>query len=136
MEGGIGFGLGAILKSEITLDQGRVVQDNFDGYEVLTIDEMPQVEVHIMPSTESPTGVGQPGVPPIGPAVATRSTPPPGCGCGCCRSAGRTGRRPDWRRLSSLRLARAHLGPEKERSPVGIQTSALPPRHPNISTIG
>ena len=70
MEGGIGFGLGAILKSEITLDQGRVVQDNFDGYEVLTIDEMPQVEVHIMPSKESPTGVGEPGVPPIGPAVA------------------------------------------------------------------
>jgi isoquinoline 1-oxidoreductase subunit beta len=70
MEGGIGFGLGAILKSEITLDQGRVVQDNFDGYEVLTIDEMPQVEVHIMPSRESPTGVGEPGVPPIGPAVA------------------------------------------------------------------
>jgi isoquinoline 1-oxidoreductase beta subunit len=70
MEGGIGFGLGAILKSEITLDQGRVVQDNFDSYEVLTIDEMPQVEVHIMPSRESPTGVGEPGVPPIGPAVA------------------------------------------------------------------
>jgi isoquinoline 1-oxidoreductase beta subunit len=70
MEGGIGFGLGAILKSEITLDQGRVVQDNFDGYEVLTIDQMPQVEVHIMPSKESPTGVGEPGVPPIGPAVA------------------------------------------------------------------
>jgi isoquinoline 1-oxidoreductase beta subunit len=70
MEGGIGFGLGAILKSEITLDQGRVVQGNFDSYQVLTIDEMPQVEVHIMPSKESPTGVGEPGVPPIGPAVA------------------------------------------------------------------
>ncbi|MEM7023219.1 MAG: molybdopterin cofactor-binding domain-containing protein, partial [Pseudomonadota bacterium] len=70
IEGGIGFGLGAILKSEITLDQGRVVQNNFDGYEVLTIDEMPKVEVHIMPSAESPTGVGEPGVPPVGPAVA------------------------------------------------------------------
>jgi isoquinoline 1-oxidoreductase subunit beta len=70
MEGGIGFGLGAILKSEITLDGGRVMQENFDSYQMLTIDEMPKVEVHIVPSTEPPTGVGEPGVPPIGPAVA------------------------------------------------------------------
>ena len=70
LEGGIGFGLGAIRKSEITLDGGRVVQDNFDTYQMLTIDEMPKVEVHIVPSTEPPTGVGEPGVPPIGPAVA------------------------------------------------------------------
>ncbi|MCE3250166.1 MAG: twin-arginine translocation pathway signal protein, partial [Geminicoccaceae bacterium] len=70
MEGGVGFGLGAILKSEITLDRGRVVQDNFDTYRMLTIDEMPKVEVHIVSSTEPPTGVGEPGVPPIGPAVA------------------------------------------------------------------
>jgi isoquinoline 1-oxidoreductase subunit beta len=70
MEGGIGFGLGAILKGEITLDGGRVEQANFDSYRMLTIDEMPQVEVHIVPSTQSPTGVGEPGVPPIGPAVA------------------------------------------------------------------
>ena len=70
MEGGIGYGLGAILKGEITLDGGRVVQGNFDEYQVLTIDEMPKVEVHIVPSTEPPTGVGEPGVPPIGPAMA------------------------------------------------------------------
>ncbi len=70
MEGGIGFGLGAILKGEITLDGGRVEQANFDTYRMLTIEEMPWVEVHIVPSTESPTGVGEPGVPPIGPAVA------------------------------------------------------------------
>jgi isoquinoline 1-oxidoreductase beta subunit len=70
MEGGIGFGLGAILKGEISLDRGRVEQGNFDSYRMLTIDEMPKVEVHIVPSTESPTGVGEPGVPPIGPAVA------------------------------------------------------------------
>jgi isoquinoline 1-oxidoreductase beta subunit len=70
MEGGIGFGLGAILKGEISLDGGRVEQANFDSYRVLTIDEMPGVEVHIVPSTEPPTGVGEPGVPPIGPAVA------------------------------------------------------------------
>src|SRR5690606_33590705 len=70
MEGGIGFGLGAILKSEITLTDGAVDQTNFDGYDVLRLNEMPAVEVHIIPSTESPTGVGEPGVPPIGPAVA------------------------------------------------------------------
>ena len=70
MEGGIGFGLGAILKGEITLNGGRVEQANFDTYRMLTIEEMPWVEVHIVPSTESPTGVGEPGVPPIGPAVA------------------------------------------------------------------
>ena len=70
MEGGIGFGLGAILKGAITLEDGRVEQTNFDAYDVLRIDEMPEVEVHIVPSTERPTGVGEPGVPPIGPAVA------------------------------------------------------------------
>jgi len=70
MEGGIGFGLGAALLGEITLDKGKVVQSNFDGYECLRIDQMPAVEVHIVPSSESPTGVGEPGVPPIGPAVA------------------------------------------------------------------
>ncbi len=70
IEGGVGFGLGAVLKSRLTLDNGRVVEGNFDGYEVLRIEEMPQVEVHILPSTRKPTGVGEPGVPPIGPAVA------------------------------------------------------------------
>jgi len=70
MEGGIGFGLGAILKSQLTLDQGKIVEGNFDGYDVLRIDEMPKVEVHIVKSSAPPTGVGEPGVPPIGPAVA------------------------------------------------------------------
>jgi isoquinoline 1-oxidoreductase beta subunit len=70
MEGGIGYGLGAILKGEITLADGQVQQSNFDGYEVLYMEEMPVVEVHIVPSTEKPTGVGEPGVPPIGPAIA------------------------------------------------------------------
>ena len=70
MEGGIGFGLGAILKGEITLEGGKVQETNFDRYRMLTIDEMPKVEVHIVPSTEPPTGVGEPGVPPIGPALA------------------------------------------------------------------
>ena len=70
MEGGIGFGLGAVMKSQTTLDKGRVVEGNFDSHDVLRFDEMPVVEVHIVPSTEKPTGVGEPGVPPIGPAVA------------------------------------------------------------------
>ncbi len=70
MEGGIGFGLGAILHDEITLDQGRVEQSNFHDYVSLSVDEMPAVEVHIVPSAAAPTGVGEPGVPPIGPAVA------------------------------------------------------------------
>lgn len=70
MEGGIGFGLGAVMKSQTTLDKGRVVEANFDTHEVLRFDEMPVVEVHIVPSTDKPSGVGEPGVPPIGPAVA------------------------------------------------------------------
>jgi len=70
MEGGIGFGLGAVLYGAITLKNGRVEQDNFNGYRVLRINEMPKVEVHIVPSPEAPTGVGEPGVAPIGPAVA------------------------------------------------------------------
>ena len=70
MEGGIGYGLGAALWSEITLVEGRVQQSNFNDYRGLRIEEMPAVEVHIVPSQEKPTGVGEPGVPPIAPAVA------------------------------------------------------------------
>jgi len=70
MEGGIGFGLGAVMFGAITLKNGRVEQDNFNNYRVLRINEMPKVEVHIVPSAEAPTGVGEPGVAPIGPAVA------------------------------------------------------------------
>jgi isoquinoline 1-oxidoreductase beta subunit len=70
MEGGIGFGLGAVLYGAITLKDGKVEQDNFNSYRVLRINEMPKVEVHIMPSAEPPTGVGEPGVAPVGPAVA------------------------------------------------------------------
>jgi isoquinoline 1-oxidoreductase beta subunit len=70
MEGGIGFGLGAVLYGAITLKDGRVEQDNFNSYRVLRINEMPKVEAHIVPSAEPPTGVGEPGVAPVGPAVA------------------------------------------------------------------
>ena len=70
MEGGIGFGLCAVLFDEITLNEGRVEQANYNDYRMLRIGEMPRVEVAIVPSAEKPTGVGEPGVPPIGPAVA------------------------------------------------------------------
>ena len=71
MEGGIGFGLGAALRNQITLTDGRVDQRNFDGYQPLRITDMPKrIDVHIVPSTNPPTGVGEPGVPPIAPAVA------------------------------------------------------------------
>jgi len=70
MEGGIAFGLGAALYGEVTLDKGIVQQTNFDRYRVLRMPEMPRVEVYIVPSAEPPTGVGEPGVPPVGPAVA------------------------------------------------------------------
>ncbi|WP_326525188.1 xanthine dehydrogenase family protein molybdopterin-binding subunit [Sphingomonas sp.] len=71
MEGGIGFGLGHALYAEITLgENGRVEQSNFDTYRSLRMAEMPDVEVAIIPSAEKPSGVGEPGVPPIAPAVA------------------------------------------------------------------
>lgn len=70
MEGGIGFALGALYYSEIELKAGRPVQRNFDQYKALRIYEMPAVEVFIVPSNAAPTGVGEPGVPPLAPAVA------------------------------------------------------------------
>ncbi len=70
MEGCIGFALGALYYSEIELKAGRPVQRNFDQYKALRIYEMPVVEVFIVPSTVAPTGVGEPGVPPLAPAVA------------------------------------------------------------------
>jgi isoquinoline 1-oxidoreductase beta subunit len=70
MEGGIGFALGALLHDEIEIRAGRVQQRNFDRYRALRIYEMPAVEVHIAPSDAAPTGVGEPGVPPLAPAVA------------------------------------------------------------------
>jgi isoquinoline 1-oxidoreductase beta subunit len=70
MESGIGFGLGAALHNEIVLEEGRVRESNFQNYRPLRIHEMPQVEVHIVSSKAPPTGVGEPGVPPIAPAVA------------------------------------------------------------------
>ena len=70
MEGGIGYGLSAILGEALTIKDGAPVQTNFYDYNVLRMAQMPKIEVFIAPSTEPPTGVGEPGVPPIGPAVA------------------------------------------------------------------
>jgi isoquinoline 1-oxidoreductase beta subunit len=70
MEGGIGFGLAGAMWSEITLVRGRAQERNFDSYRPLRIAEMRAVEVHIVASGAAPTGVGEPGVPPIAPAVA------------------------------------------------------------------
>ncbi|HEY3489145.1 MAG TPA: xanthine dehydrogenase family protein molybdopterin-binding subunit [Candidatus Deferrimicrobiaceae bacterium] len=70
MESGVAFGLSAALYGAITLKKGRVEQGSFDDYPVLRMHEAPRVEVHIVPSTEAPGGVGEPGVPPVAPAVA------------------------------------------------------------------
>jgi isoquinoline 1-oxidoreductase subunit beta len=69
MEGGIGYALSAAMREEVTLATGEVEQKNFDRYRPLRIDEMPEVEVHIVQSGEAPSGVGEPGVPPLASAL-------------------------------------------------------------------
>jgi isoquinoline 1-oxidoreductase beta subunit len=70
LKGAIAFGLSATLHSSISLKEGRVQESNFHDYKVLRLSEMPAVETYIVPSTEAPGGVGEPGTPPIAPAVA------------------------------------------------------------------
>ena len=70
VEGGVGFALTAALYGGITLKDGVVEQSNFHDQQLLRINEMPRVEVHIVASSEKPTGIGEPGVPPLAPAVA------------------------------------------------------------------
>jgi isoquinoline 1-oxidoreductase beta subunit len=70
MEGGIGYGLGHAMRNAITVTDGVVDQANFPDYEPLRIKDMPAVETHIVTSTEAPTGVGEPGLPPLAPALA------------------------------------------------------------------
>jgi CO/xanthine dehydrogenase Mo-binding subunit len=70
VEGAIAYGLSAALKGAITVKEGRTEQSNFHDFDVLRIDEMPQVEVHFVESALPPTGLGEPGLPPIAPAVA------------------------------------------------------------------
>jgi isoquinoline 1-oxidoreductase beta subunit len=70
MEGSVVYGLSAALRGEITFARGAAVQDNFHVYEPLRISGMPKVETHIVPSTAAPGGIGEPGLPPVAPAVA------------------------------------------------------------------
>lgn len=70
MEGGIGYGLGAVMRNEVTLTDGEVDQFNFTDYEPIRMADMPAIDVHIVKSSAPPTGVGEPGVPPAGPALA------------------------------------------------------------------
>jgi isoquinoline 1-oxidoreductase subunit beta len=70
MESGIGYGLSAALMGVITLKDGMVEQSNFHDYPVLRMNQAPRIEVHIVPSSGKPTGVGEPGTPVIAPALA------------------------------------------------------------------
>ncbi len=69
-EGAIAYGLSAALYGAITIANGGTEQSNFDGYQVLRMRDMPEVEVYLVPSGDDPGGLGEPGVPPIAPAVA------------------------------------------------------------------
>lgn len=70
MESGVVFGLTAALKAQITLENGRVQQSNFADCPILTMPEMPAVETYFVENTQSPTGIGEMGVPPVAPALA------------------------------------------------------------------
>ena len=70
VEGGIVYTLSAALKHKITLENGRIKESNFHNYQILRIDEMPVIEVYLVPSQEPPTGVGEMSGPPLTPAVA------------------------------------------------------------------
>ena len=70
IEGGVGFAVGHALYAEVPLVEGKPSVSNFNDYRSLRINEMPEVEVVIVPSTEAPSGIGEPGVPPLAPAVA------------------------------------------------------------------
>jgi CO/xanthine dehydrogenase Mo-binding subunit len=73
MEGSIIFGLTAALHGAITIEAGSIRQSNFDDYPLLRMDESPQIDIHIIPADDPeavPGGIGEPGTPPIAPAVA------------------------------------------------------------------
>ncbi len=69
IQGGIVYGLANALRAKITIEKGRIVQSNFDDYAPLRMNETPAVEVYAVPSLESPSGIGEPSVPPIAPAL-------------------------------------------------------------------
>ena len=70
MQSGIVFGLTAALKAQATIKNGRVQESNFHDYPIWRMDEMPVIEVYIVPSDNRPSGIGEMGVPPIAPAIA------------------------------------------------------------------
>jgi isoquinoline 1-oxidoreductase beta subunit len=70
IEGGVGYGIGHVMRDQITLTSGAVDQFNFPDYEPLRIGDIQAIDVHIVPSAEAPTGVGEPGTPPSAPALA------------------------------------------------------------------
>lgn len=70
IEGGVGYGIGHVMRDEITLTGGEVDQFNFPDYEPLRISDIGEIETHIIPSAEAPTGIGEPGTPPSAPALA------------------------------------------------------------------
>jgi hypothetical protein len=76
IEGSIAMGLSAALHEQVTFQNGRPQQANFNTYRLLRMGEMPKVEVHIMPSTEDPGGIGEPAAPPLAPAVAEAAVVP------------------------------------------------------------
>jgi isoquinoline 1-oxidoreductase subunit beta len=69
IQGGVVYGLSNALRAQITIDKGRIVQGNFDDYAPLRMDEAPVVEVYAVPSQEPPTGIGEPSLPPLAPAL-------------------------------------------------------------------
>jgi isoquinoline 1-oxidoreductase subunit beta len=69
IQGGVVFALANALRAKITIEKGRIVQGNFDDYAPLRMEESPLVEVYAVPSGEVPTGVGEPPVPPLAPAL-------------------------------------------------------------------
>jgi isoquinoline 1-oxidoreductase subunit beta len=69
IQGGIVYGLANALRAQITIDKGRTVQANFDEYSPIRMNECPKVEAYFVQSTESPTGIGEPSIPPLAPAI-------------------------------------------------------------------
>ncbi len=69
IEGAIGFALSMVFRNQVTFNQGKVEQSNSDDYAPTRMREMPEVEVHIVPSSQDPPGTGEPGVPPLAPAI-------------------------------------------------------------------
>ena len=70
LEGAVAMGVSAALKEQVLFKDGKVTQANFEDYPILTFAELPPIEVHILPSQEAPGGVGEPGLPPVAPAIA------------------------------------------------------------------